>query len=82
MIAIVEERTLTAPQPGSGGGDGLCGGEGLEQVRDALDGILAEADRILDNLRPVNAEQYQAHLDMQGPLILIRTVIVPGGARG
>jgi hypothetical protein len=54
----VEEKTLTAPRPGSGGGDGLCGDDGIEKVRDALDGILAEADRILDNLRPVNAEQY------------------------
>lgn len=52
----MDERTLTVPRPG-GGGD-TCGGEGLEQVRDALDGILAEADRILDNLRPVNAEEY------------------------
>ena len=53
----MEERTLTVPRPGSGGG-GLCGDDGLEKVRDALDGILAEADRILDNLRPVNAEEY------------------------
>jgi len=57
-IATVEEKTLTAPRPGSGGGDPMCGGDGIEQVRDALDGILAEADRILDNLRPVNAEEY------------------------
>jgi hypothetical protein len=54
----VEERTLTVPRPTAGGGDESCGGEGLEKVRDALDGILAEADRILDNLRPVNAEEY------------------------
>jgi hypothetical protein len=54
----VEERTLTVPRPTAGGGDEPCGGEGLETVRDALDGILAEADRILDNLRPVNAEEY------------------------
>jgi hypothetical protein len=30
----------------------------VDQLRATLDGILAEADRILDNLRPVNAEEY------------------------
>ena len=39
-------------------GDPLTGGEGVEQLRVNLDGILAEADRILDNLRPINAEEY------------------------
>jgi hypothetical protein len=48
------ERQRTA---GGGGGAPECG-EGLEQTRGALDDILAEADRILDNLRPVNAEEY------------------------
>jgi hypothetical protein len=33
-------------------------GAGAEQVRSDLDGILAEADRILDGLRPINAEAY------------------------
>jgi hypothetical protein len=54
----MEERTLTQPRTGGGGGTGLAGGEDLEQVRAGLDDILAEADRILDNLRPINAEEY------------------------
>jgi hypothetical protein len=54
----VMERELTLPRPiGSGGGAPACG-EGIEQTRAALDDILAEADRILDNLKPVNAEEY------------------------
>ncbi len=53
----MEERTLTAARTGGGGG-GLAGCEDLEQVRAGLDDILAEADRILDNLRPINAEEY------------------------
>jgi hypothetical protein len=53
----MEERTLTPVRPAGGGGDGGCG-ECLDTVRDTLDGILAEADRILDNLRPINAEEY------------------------
>jgi hypothetical protein len=47
------QRTATA----GGGGPG-AGGDGVEQTRAALDEILAEADRILDGLRPVNAEEY------------------------
>src|SRR5262249_44459780 len=43
---------------GGGGGTALVGGEGLDEARADLDGILAEADKILDNLRPINAEEY------------------------
>jgi hypothetical protein len=43
---------------GGGGGTGLAGGDGLDEVRATLDGILAEADKVLDNLRPINAEEY------------------------
>jgi hypothetical protein len=53
----MQERTLTPTRTG-GGGSGLPGGEDLEQVRAGLDDILGEADRILDNLRPINAEEY------------------------
>ena len=53
----MEEMTLTPARPAGGGDDGGCGGC-LDAVRDTLDGILAEADRILDNLRPINAEEY------------------------
>jgi hypothetical protein len=49
------QRQRTA---GGGGSEGDCGRLDLEQTRAALDDILAEADRILDNLRPVNAEEY------------------------
>jgi hypothetical protein len=52
------ERELQRQRTGGGGGSGPECGEGLEQTRAALDEILAEADRILDNLRPVNAEEY------------------------
>jgi len=38
--------------------------------------------RVTNGWQAVNAEQYLAHLDMQGALMLIRTVIVAGGARG
>jgi hypothetical protein len=41
-------------------------GEGSEQIRDTLEGILAEADRILDGLRPVNAEEYLQQNRQQG----------------
>jgi len=54
----MEERTLTQTRAGGGGGTGLAGAEDLEQVRAGLDDILSEADRILDNLRPINAEEY------------------------
>ena len=54
----MEERTLTQVRTGGGGGDPLTGCECLDEVRAGLDGILAEADRILDNLRPINAEEY------------------------
>jgi hypothetical protein len=53
----MQERTLTPTRPGGGGG-GPAGAEDLEQVRAGLDDILSEADRILDNLRPINAEEY------------------------
>ena len=52
------ERELQRQRTAGGGGGPDCGGESLEQTRAALDDILAEADRILDNLRPVNAEEY------------------------
>jgi hypothetical protein len=51
------ERQLTPTATVAGGGPaGGC--DGLEQTRAALDEILAEADRILDGLRPVNTEEY------------------------
>jgi hypothetical protein len=54
---MVQQELTRVVGPG-GGGDGLNGCGGLDEVRSALDGILAEADRILDNLRPINAEEY------------------------
>jgi len=51
------ERQLQQIRP-VGGGDSAVAGTDVEQVRANLDDILAEADRILDNLRPVNAEDY------------------------
>jgi hypothetical protein len=55
----MEQRELSIPRTeGAGGGDPLTGCAGVEEIRANLDGILAEADRILDNLRPINAEEY------------------------
>lgn len=51
------EQQLTLPRP-VGGSDGACGIPDLGDLRANLDGILAEADRILDGLQPVNAEEY------------------------
>jgi hypothetical protein len=52
------ERELQRQRTAGGGGNGPDNATDLEQTRSALDEILAEADRILDNLRPVNAEEY------------------------
>jgi hypothetical protein len=53
------EREQQRQRPGAPGDNSLPeGGEGVEQVRASLEGILAEADRILDGLRPVRAEEY------------------------
>jgi hypothetical protein len=53
------ERELQRTRPATaGGGSGGGADEGLELTRAALDEILGEADRILDGLRPVNAEEY------------------------
>jgi hypothetical protein len=53
----MEQLERTIPRPSGGGGDPLTGC-GVDDLRVNLDGILAEADRILDNLRPINAEEY------------------------
>jgi hypothetical protein len=50
---LQRQRTATAGGGGPGGTD-----NGIEHTRAALDDILAEADRILDTMRPVNAEEY------------------------
>lgn len=53
------EQQLPRTRPTGGpGGDGGAGGADLEQVRAGLDALLSETDRILDTLRPVNAEDY------------------------
>jgi hypothetical protein len=53
------ERELQRQRTGGGGGGGSAAvADGVEQTRAALDEILTEADRILDGLRPVNAEEY------------------------
>ncbi len=52
------EQLLTRPRPVGGSVDGGGCGTGLDELRSNLDGILAEADRILDGLKPINAEEY------------------------
>jgi hypothetical protein len=52
------ERELTVQRPAAtGGGPGADGG-GLDDIREATAGILDAADRILDSIRPLNAEDY------------------------
>jgi hypothetical protein len=52
-LELLEKRPARArgEVPPAAGADG-------EQVRSDLDSILAEADRVLDGLRPINAEAY------------------------
>lgn len=57
------EQLLTLPRPVRGD---RVGGESLDEFRDGLDGILAEADRILDGLGPINAEEYLQQNRQQG----------------
>jgi len=52
-----QQLPRTRPTGGTGGEPGGSGPD-LEQVRAGLDALLAETDRILDTLRPVNAEDY------------------------
>lgn len=62
---MAQQELLTRPAVGGDGG-GLTGCGGLDEMRGALDGILAEADRILDGLRPINAEEYLQQNRQQG----------------
>ena len=52
------EQLLTRPRPVGGSGDGGECGTGLDELRTSRNGILAEADRILDGLKSINAEHY------------------------
>lgn len=53
------ERELTLQRPAASGGDGPGpDGGGLDDIRTATAGILDAADRILDSIRPLNAEDY------------------------
>jgi hypothetical protein len=51
------EQVLTRRRPRGGEGATIVG-KGIDEIRTDLDGILAEADRILDGLGPINAEEY------------------------
>jgi hypothetical protein len=51
------ELELKRRRPAPAGDDMLPGAD-AEQARSNLGAILAEADRILDGLRPINAEEY------------------------
>jgi hypothetical protein len=51
------ERQIQRPLTGGDGGP-APGDEGVDQVQARLDDILSAADRILDAIRPVNAEEY------------------------
>jgi len=53
------ERELQVHRPPvlAGGGGGGDGGD-LDRIRADAEGILDAADRILDSIRPLNAEDY------------------------
>ena len=51
------QQQLQRPPVQGGGGPGPDG-NGLEEVRLNADAILDAADRILDSIRPLNAEDY------------------------
>jgi hypothetical protein len=51
------ERQIQRPVAIGDGGPGP-GGADADQVQARLDDILSAADRILDAIRPVNAEEY------------------------
>jgi hypothetical protein len=54
---MVMERELQAQRPvGPGGPGGECGGN--DEARANARNILDAADRILDSIRPLNAEDY------------------------
>ncbi len=52
------ERQRQVQRPTGPGGGPVPGDEGLEQVRADAAAILDAADRILDSIRPLNAEDY------------------------
>jgi hypothetical protein len=54
---MVRERQVQRDLPHGGGGP-IPEGAGLDEVRLEAAGILDAADRILDSIRPLNAEDY------------------------
>jgi hypothetical protein len=52
------ERELQVQRPPVVGGGGDPGGTDLDRLRADTEGILDAADRILDSIRPLNAEDY------------------------
>jgi hypothetical protein len=52
------ERERTAQRPAAGGGGAGPDGANLDEVRAEAVSILDAADRILDSIRPLNAEDY------------------------
>jgi len=60
------EQQLTRPRPGpsSGSGSDNGDGDGLDVLR-AQD-ILAAADRILDSIKPINAQAYLEQNQQRG----------------
>jgi hypothetical protein len=52
------ERELQVHRPPVVGGGGGPDGPDLDRIRADADGILDAADRILDSIRPLNAEDY------------------------
>src|SRR5262249_34937473 len=58
------ERQIVRPAGGGGGPDG--GADLLDQVRADAAGILDAADRILDSIRPLTAEDYLQQTRQRG----------------
>jgi hypothetical protein len=58
------ERERTALRPAGGGGGSGEDGEGLDTI--LAQEILDAADRILDSIRPINAQQYLEQNQQRG----------------
>jgi hypothetical protein len=52
------ERQSERPTPPAGSGPGPDGEDVLAQLRLEAEGLLDAADKILDSIKPVNAEDY------------------------
>jgi hypothetical protein len=74
------ERELTVQRPAATGGGGPGADGGLDDIREATAGILDAADRILDSIRPLNAEDYLQQNRRAADSDRARSQALPGNA--